>query len=46
MQTILLVEDDQKISRNLTDFLRSEGYDVCSAPGQQKAMELLGKNAC
>ena len=45
MERLLLVEDDKKICRNLTDFLQSEGYQVQSAPGQQGAMELLSREA-
>ena len=41
METILLVEDDRKIARSLTEFLSREGYGVRSAPGQQGAMALL-----
>ena len=35
MPRILLVEDDAGIVSGLTDFLRSEGFEVESAPGQR-----------
>lgn len=41
MQTILLVEDDQRIVDNLTDYLEGEGFRVRNAPGQAKALEQL-----
>ena len=43
METILLVEDDRKIAASLTDFLRSEGYQIENVPGQQSAMEMLAQ---
>ena len=42
MAKILLVEDDKSIIVNLTDFLKSEGYEVKSVGGQQEALELVG----
>lgn len=41
MQTILLVEDDQRIVENLTEYLEGEGFQVRSAPGQTQALERL-----
>lgn len=41
MQTILLVEDDQRIVENLTDYLEGEGFRVRSAMGQAQALERL-----
>lgn len=41
MQTILLVEDDQRIVENLTDYLEGEGFRVRSASGQAQALERL-----
>lgn len=38
---VLLVEDDEEIVENLTEFLRPEGYLVTSADTQEVAMELL-----
>lgn len=38
---VLLVEDDHLIVENLTEFLTGEGFEIRSADGQQKAMELL-----
>lgn len=38
---ILLVEDDRMIIENLTDFLKTEGFQVWSADGQEKAMKIL-----
>ncbi len=38
---VLLVEDDEEIVENLTEFLRPEGYLVTSADTQEGAMELL-----
>lgn len=45
MYRILLVEDDKSIVMNLTEFLQKEGFLVSSAPGQQKALELLEREA-
>lgn len=41
MAKILLVEDDKDIVSNLTDFLRTEGYEVKSASGQKDALQLV-----
>lgn len=38
---LLLVEDDQAIIDNLSAFLRTEGYQISCASGEQKARELL-----
>ena len=38
---ILLVEDDRMIIENLTEFLKTEGFQVWSADGQEKAMQIL-----
>lgn len=38
---ILLVEDDRMIIGNLTEFLKTEGFQVWSADGQEKAMKIL-----
>lgn len=44
MNRILLVEDDRQIIENLSDFLRSEGFDVRNATGQTSALSLLKEN--
>ncbi len=41
MQRILLVEDDPGIVSGLTEFLRSEDFEVESASGQSEALELI-----
>lgn len=41
MNRILLVEDDVLIVNNLTEFLKSEGYEVASVSGQTKALAIL-----
>lgn len=41
MAKILLVEDDKGIIVNLTDFLKSEGYEVKSVGGQQEALDMV-----
>lgn len=38
---ILLVEDDREIIKNLTEFLKSEGFEVASVSGQQRAVEYV-----
>ena len=38
---ILLVDDDRMIIENLTEFLKTEGFQVWSADGQEKAMKIL-----
>lgn len=43
MTKILLVEDDEGIVTNLTEFLKTEGYAVRSASGQSSALELLSQ---
>lgn len=43
MARLLLVEDDKSIIENLTEFLTSEGFDIVSAGGQAKALELIEK---
>lgn len=40
MAKILLVEDDKTIVTNLTEYLRSEGYDIKTASGQASALSL------
>lgn len=42
---ILLVEDDREIVKNLSLFLKDEGFYVISADGQKKAIELIENNA-
>lgn len=41
MSKILLVEDDKSIVSALSEFLRSEGFSVRDASGQNDALELL-----
>ena len=41
MTKILLVEDDENIIANLTEFLKAEGYDVKSASGQTEALSFI-----
>lgn len=41
MTNILLVEDDKDIVSSLSEFLRTEGFFVRHAAGQQKALSLL-----
>ena len=43
MARLLLVEDDKTIVENLTEFLSSEGFEIVSASGQAKALELIAK---
>lgn len=38
---ILLAEDDREIVNNLSEYLRSEGYDVISASGQNEAIQAV-----
>lgn len=38
---VLLIEDDPTIVENLSAFLKDEGFEVISADGQSKAIELL-----
>jgi len=42
MMKILLVEDDNSIVTNLTEYLSKEGYEVRSASGQKSALRLAG----
>lgn len=41
MTNILLVEDDNGIVNNLTEFLTTEGFAVKSANGQKRAIEMI-----
>lgn len=41
MIDILLVEDDNAIVKNLTEFLKKEGFGVTAVNGQKKAMEYI-----
>lgn len=43
MARLLLVEDDKTIVENLTEFLSSEGFEIVSASGQAKALELIAR---
>lgn len=43
MFKILLVEDDALIVKNLTAFLKSEGFDITSCSGQADAISLLSQ---
>ncbi len=45
MTKILLVEDDENIVLNLTEFLNSEGYIVSNVSGQTAAMEFLANES-
>ena len=42
MARLLIVEDDAAIVRNLSDYLRGEGFDVASAITASGALELAG----
>lgn len=42
---ILLVEDDREIVKNLSLFLKEEGFSVISADGQKKALEQIEEHA-
>ena len=44
MTRILIVEDDSAIARNLTDFLRGEGFDAVSVPGAAAALEAVDES--
>ena len=44
MTHILLVEDDRTIVRNLSEFLKEEGFAVRFASGQREAVALLSEN--
>ena len=41
MYKLLIVEDDSAIVENLTEFLRSEGFEVTAAATQAAALELI-----
>lgn len=43
MIRVLLVEDDEEIIKNLTEFLREEGFSVTSVRGQQAALKRIEK---
>lgn len=43
MARLLLVEDDKTIVENLTEFLSSEGFEIVTASGQAKALELIAR---
>lgn len=45
MASILLVEDDRKIIKNLTQFLQDEGFLVKSVSGQKEAMAMIENHA-
>lgn len=42
---ILLVEDDAEIVKNLSMFLREEGFETISVPGQKSALEYIEDKA-
>ena len=42
---ILLVEDDTEIIKNLSMFLRKEGFETISVRGQKDALEYIEENA-
>lgn len=42
---ILLVEDEAEIIKNLTMFLREEGFEIKSVTGQKDALEYIEENA-
>ena len=44
MATILLVEDDESIVNNLTEYLQSEGFEIDSATGQSQAVSKIENN--
>ncbi|HPJ22866.1 MAG TPA: response regulator transcription factor, partial [Clostridia bacterium] len=44
MARILLVEDDKEILDNLTEFLKSEGFEVVCAGRQKDALTLIEEN--
>lgn len=44
MIKVLLVEDDAAIVENLTAYLKEEGFQVCWADGQTKALQMLEKD--
>lgn len=42
---LLLVEDDKSIIKNLSEFLRGEGFEVLNAEGQAAALKLIESTA-
>jgi two-component system response regulator RegX3 len=44
MARILLVEDDESIVKNLTEYLQSEGFEIDSATGQNQAVDRIENN--
>ena len=44
MTNILLVEDDKEIVKNLSLFLRDEGFRVKAVSGQKDALEQIGEH--
>lgn len=44
MARILLVEDDESIVNNLTEYLQSEGFEIDSATGQNQAVNRIENN--
>jgi DNA-binding response OmpR family regulator len=41
MAVILLVEDEHRLRRNIAEFLRLTGYEVCEAEDGEMALSLL-----
>ena len=41
MPEILLIEDDEALSKNLVRYLQTEGYTVYTADGQKKGLQLF-----
>ena len=46
MQKILLVDDDRDIVKNLSDFLKAEGFSVVCAGGQREALAKFEEQPC
>lgn len=44
MTRVLIVEDDAAIVRNLTDFLRGEGFDAVAVTGVNEALEVIDES--
>lgn len=44
MATVLLVEDDAGILKNLSEYLCAEGFKIETARGQAEAIEKLAEN--
>jgi len=44
MAKILLVEDDESIVNNLSEYLRGEGFEIDSATGQKQAVSKIENN--